>query len=215
MVLKSLVRIKPKIIKPEHRYAAAAARGTFALDAAGAARRAFALDRAACPRCGTGSLQPTGDRELRRCDGCGSSVSLDELAIRNGYWMGDTAAQRQERFRRRARLLAQIAVFSLVLAAGASISAGSPRMLVAAIFLVTPIFAGVFAMRYRAWQAETGRVYEAKAPFGDFIRDLVRSWTGEQAVERTSTSREDTFDRKAAYLPDLTGKQPIFAQRRM
>ncbi|UXT85555.1 hypothetical protein [Agrobacterium tumefaciens] len=178
MVLKSLVRIKPKIIKPEHRYAAAAARGAFALDAAAAARRAFALDRAACPRCGTGSLQPTGDNELRRCDGCGSSVSLDELASRHGEWLNDTAEQRHDHFKRSFWLLAKIAGIALMFAAGASIYAGSSQMIFAAFVLAIPMFAAAFAMRYRAWQAATGRFYEAKAPLGDFMRDELRSLTG-------------------------------------
>ena len=53
MALKSPIRLKPEIIKREHRYAAAAARG------------AFAHDRAVCPRCGSGSLLPTAEREFR------------------------------------------------------------------------------------------------------------------------------------------------------
>ncbi|MFS2327867.1 hypothetical protein U2P60_21205 [Brucella sp. H1_1004] len=166
MVLKSPVRIKPEIIKPEHRYAAAAARG------------AFALDRAACPRCGSGALMPTGDNELRRCDGCGSSVSLDELASRHGEWLHDTAEQRHDHFKRSSRLLVQIAALALTLAAGASIYAGSSQMIFAAFLLAIPMFAGAFAMRYRAWQAATGRFYEAQAPLGDFMRDELRSLTG-------------------------------------
>lgn len=158
--------IKPKIIKTEHRYAAAAASG------------AFALDRAACPHCGSGSLQPTGDRELRRCDGCRSSVSLDELASHHGKWLNETAAQRQDHFRRSARILMQFAALGLALSAGTSLYAGSSQMVVAASLLALPVFAGAFAMRYRAWQAATGRFYEAQAPFGDFMRDELRGLTG-------------------------------------
>lgn len=98
MAVKPPVRIIPGVVKNEHRYAAAAARG------------AFALDRAACPYCGSGSLQPTADRELRCCDGCGSSVSLDELASHHGEWLNETAAQRRDHFRRSARILMQFAV---------------------------------------------------------------------------------------------------------
>ncbi|RRY16186.1 hypothetical protein EGJ57_22165 [Brucella anthropi] len=169
MVLKSPVRIKPEIIKREHRYAAAAARG------------ALALDRAACPRCGTGSLQPTGDRELRRCDGCGSSVSLDELACRNGEWLRDTAEQRHDHFRRSARILMQFAVVWLMLTGSWSAYAGSLEMLIVAGVITFLILVGFFAMRYRAWQAATGRFYEAQAPFGDFMRDELRSLTGGRA----------------------------------
>ena len=51
-------------------------------------------------------------------------------------------------------------------------------MLFAAASLIPVFGAGIFAMRYRAWQAATGRVYETKAPFGDFMRDELRSLTG-------------------------------------
>ena len=166
MAIEPPVRIIPGVVKNEHRYAAAAARG------------AFALDRAACPYCGSGSLQPTADRELRRCDGCGSSVSLDELARHHGEWLNETAAQRQDHFRRSARILMQFAALGLALSAGASFFAGSTQMVVAASLLALPVFAGAFAMRYRAWQAATGRFYEAQAPFGDFMRDELRSLTG-------------------------------------
>ncbi|MCL6655667.1 hypothetical protein A6R70_25815 [Agrobacterium rubi] len=158
--------MKPEFIKREHRYAATAARG------------AFAHDRAACPRCGSGSLLPTGERELRRCDGCGSSVSLDELAGHHEEWLSDNAHQRQDHFRRSARLLIQFAAFGLALSAGASFYMGSSQMMVAAALLAVPVFAGAFAMRYRAWQAATGRFYEAQAPFGDFMRDELRGLTG-------------------------------------
>ena len=166
MAIEPPVRIIPGVVKNEHRYAAAAARG------------AFALDRAACPYCGSGSLQPTADRELRRCDGCGSSVSLDELARHHGEWLNETAAQRQDHFRRSARILIQFAALGLALSAGASLYAGSSQMVFAASLLALPVFAGAFAMRYRAWQAATGRFYEAQAPFGDFMRDELRSLTG-------------------------------------
>ena len=51
-------------------------------------------------------------------------------------------------------------------------------LLFAAASLIPVFGAGIFAMRYRAWQAATGRVYETKAPFGDFMRDELRSLTG-------------------------------------
>ncbi len=166
MAIEPPVRIIPGVVKNEHRYAAAAARG------------AFALDRAACPYCGSGSLQPTADRELRRCDGCGSSVSLDELARHHGEWLNETAAQRQDHFRRSARILMQFAVVWLLLTASWSAYAGSAEMLIVAIVITGLTFVGWFAMRYRAWQAATGRVFEAQAPFGDFMRDELRGLTG-------------------------------------
>ncbi|TCM46322.1 hypothetical protein C8J36_11925 [Rhizobium sp. PP-F2F-G48] len=166
MGLKAPVRVIPRVLKNEHRYISAAARG------------ALRADRAGCPVCETGSLRPTGDTEARCCDQCGTVVTLDDLAIFNGERLEDSATQRHDYFRRHARLLGQVAALSLVLAAGASLYAASAQMLVAALLLSVPILAGVFAMRYRAWQAATGRVYEAKAPFGDFMRDELRGLIG-------------------------------------
>lgn len=162
MAVKSPIRMKPEVIKREHWYAAAVARG------------AFAHDRAVCPRCGSGSLLPTGERELRRCDECGSSVSLDELAGHHEEWLSDNAHQRQDHFRRSARVLMRFAALGLALSAAGSLYAGSSQMVVAAVLLAVPVLAGAFAMRYRAWQAATGRFYEAQAPFGDFMRDELR-----------------------------------------
>lgn len=143
-----------------------------------AVRGTLAIDRAACPRCGTGSLQPTGDRELRRCDGCGSSVSLDELACRNGEWLRDTAKQRHDHFRRSARIFVQFAVAWLLVTVPWSAYAGSAEMMGVAFVIFGLTGVGWFAMRYRAWQASTGRYYEARAPFGDFMRDELRGLTG-------------------------------------
>ncbi|NSY46876.1 hypothetical protein [Agrobacterium tumefaciens] len=92
--------------------------------------------------------------------------------------MSETAAQRQDHFRRSARILMQFAALGLALSAGASFFAGSMQMVVAASLLALPVLAGAFAMRYRAWQAATGRFYEAQAPFGDFMRDELRGLTG-------------------------------------
>jgi len=166
MALKSPVRMKLEIIKREHRYAAAAARG------------ALTHDRAACPHCGSGSLLLTADRELRRCDGCGSSVSLDELASHHGEWLSETAAQRQEHFRRSARIFVLFALVSLLVTVPWGVYAGSSGMMGIAAFITYLTAVGWFTMRYRAWQAATGRFYEAQAPFGDFMRDELRGLTG-------------------------------------
>lgn len=143
-----------------------------------AVRGTLAIDRAACPRCGTGLLQPTGDRALRRCDGCGSSVSLDELAGHHGEWLSNTAHQRQEHFRRSARIFVQFALVWLLVTVPWSVYAGSLEMMGVALVIFALTGVGWFAMRYRAWQAATGRYYEAQAPFGDFMRDELRGLTG-------------------------------------
>lgn len=166
MIPRPPTRVKPRVIKGPHRYVAAVA------------REALRPDRAACPSCEAGSLQPTNDDEVRCCDHCGTIVTLDDLAILNGAWLDNTAPQRRDYFQRHARLLVQVACLFLALAAALSSYAGSPDMLFAAASLIPVFLAGIFAMRYRAWQAATGRVYETKAPFGDFMRDELRSLTG-------------------------------------
>lgn len=188
MAMKAPFRVIPRVIKNEHRYLAEAA------------HKALRKDRAACPKCGNGMLRPTEAKELRRCDGCGSVVSLDDLAIHHGYRLDATAAQRQDYFLRSATTMFLIACAVLSGAVLYSGWTGSPLLMFAAFLLSIPLFMGCFAMRYRAWQAATGRAYEVEAPFGDFIRDLVWSWLGERTVNRSTTSKEDMFDRKAAYL---------------
>ena len=108
MAVKPPVRIIPGVVKNEHRYVATAARA------------AFRVDRAACPTCTDGLLQPTNDDETRRCDHCGTVVTLDDLAILNGAWLDDTAPQRRDYFQRHARLLVQAAGLFLALAAALS-----------------------------------------------------------------------------------------------
>ena len=105
-------------------------------------------------------------------------MSLDELARHHGEWLNETTAQRQDHFRRSARILMQFAVVWLLLTASWSAYAGSAEMLIVAIVITGLTFVGWFAMRYRAWQAATGRVFEAQAPFGDFMRDELRGLTG-------------------------------------
>ncbi len=166
MAMKAPFRVIPRVIKNEHRYLA------------DAAHKAFRKDRAACPKCGNGMLRHTEAKELRRCDGCGSVVSLDDLAIHHGSRLDATAAQRLDYFLRSATRMFLIACAVLSAAVLYSGWTGSPELMFAAFLLSIPLFMGCFAMRYRAWQAATGRVYEAKAPFGDYMRDELRSLTG-------------------------------------
>lgn len=166
MAMKAPFRVIPRVFKNEHRYLAEAA------------HKAFRKDRAACPKCGNGMLRPTEAKELRQCDGCGSVVSLDELAVRHGRRLSVTAAARQDYFLRSATTMFLIACAVLSGAVLYSGWTGSPLLMLAAFLLSVPLFMGCFAMRYRAWQAATGRVYEAEAPFGDYMRDELRSLTG-------------------------------------
>ncbi|WP_080803941.1 hypothetical protein [Agrobacterium tumefaciens] len=105
-------------------------------------------------------------------------MSLDELASHHGQWLSETAAQRQDHFRRSARILIVFAVVWLLLTGSWSAYLGSVEMLIVAGVITGLTFVGFFAMRYRAWQAATGRVFEARAPFGDFMRDELRGLTG-------------------------------------
>ena len=166
MIPKPPVRVKPRVIKDEHRYVAAAARG------------ALRAERAPCPTCEAGSLQPTDDDEARCCDHCGTVVTLDDLAILNGAWLDDTAAQRRDYCERHARLLVQIDFIGFALTAAWGTFTGSWSPLIAVGIFSIPILTHALSFRYRAWQATTGRVYEQKAPFGDFMRDELRSLTG-------------------------------------
>ncbi|UXT85522.1 hypothetical protein [Agrobacterium tumefaciens] len=92
--------------------------------------------------------------------------------------MNETAPQRQDHFRRSARILMQFAVIWLLVTVSWSAYVGSVEMLIVAIVITGLTFVGFFAMRYRAWQAATGRVFEAQAPFGDFMRDELRGLIG-------------------------------------
>lgn len=151
------IRIIPRPY-PEHRYMAEAFRA------------ALQPDRADCPKCKAGLLRPTGDAEARTCDRCGAVVTLDDLAIMNGPWLEKTAAQRIDYFRRHARLMRRIIIGWLLMAAAASIVTGSPQILLGAVLLAVPIGASALSMRYRAWQLAENRLYEARAPLGDFMR---------------------------------------------
>lgn len=166
MIPRPPTRVKPCVIKGPHRYVAAVA------------REALRPDRAACPSCEAGSLQPTNDDEVRRCDHCGAVVTLDDLAILNGAWLNETAPQRKDYFERQARVLAGIGLTCLAIAATSTLFTGWwPPLLAVGIFLI-PLLSHFLFFRYRAWQAATGRVYEAKAPFGDYIRDELRGLIG-------------------------------------
>ena len=74
--------------------------------------------------------------------------------------------------------LVQIDFIGFALTAAWGTFTGSWSPLIAVGIFSIPILTHALSFRYRAWQATTGRVYEQKAPFGDFMRDELRSLTG-------------------------------------
>lgn len=156
----------PRLIKDDHRFVA------------GQMREALRAKRPSCPICQSGRLHPTGHAEVRQCDECRELVTLDELAITYGHWLQDTAQERFERYRRDARWLLQLWALVLVLVAILSAWLGWWSPLAAAAIVSVPVLSYAFALRYRAWQAATGRVFETRAPLSDFVKtelyELVR-----------------------------------------
>lgn len=148
----------PRIIKDDHRFVAAQM------------GKALRAQRPSCPVCQTGRLQPTDHAESRRCDACGEVIMLDELAITYGHWLEETAADRSGRNRRNARLLVQIDLTCLAMAAACGAFTGWWSPFIAVGIFSVPVLTHALAFRYRAWQAETGRIFETHAPLGDFVK---------------------------------------------
>lgn len=143
---------------------------------------AFKTDRPACPDCRqngrSGVLLPVADDPMtRRCSDpeCGTTVTLNMLAQANSPILHYAPAKRRDYFLRQAMIMFIIACALVSAAAIYSAYRGSVAMFVGGLVLSAPLFMTVFAMRYRAWQADTGRFYEVAAPLGDFVRDEMRA----------------------------------------
>lgn len=152
------LRLVPRLIKDEHRYVAQLT------------REAWRRDRPQCTVCGEGHLQPGAQAGVLHCDECNAIVSLHDLARNNTPWLREVAPERYQNFRKTADIL--ILVTALLVSAGALGSAlvGSVSMFVATLIFSVPMMAGVCSMRYRAWQSWSGRYYEQRAPFSDWVR---------------------------------------------
>jgi hypothetical protein len=126
---------------------------------------------AACPVCRRGHL--IGDPEapnLRKCDDptCGATFTLAEMG-RTFALEGADVRDLAREARRQAFVLFLAAVGIGVLAAAWAILAHSRLTLLGAMLLCTVVLASALVQRYRAWQLERGRLFEARAPFGAFV----------------------------------------------
>lgn len=127
--------------------------------------------RAICPACQRGQLVSVPDGlDLRRCDNprCGAEYSLAELGrtfALEGANMRELAAhERQQAF----TLFVGAEVIGVAAAAWA-VYAHSWLTLLGALLLCIVICAAAMVSRYRAWQLEQGRMFEARAPLGAFL----------------------------------------------
>lgn len=145
-------------IGPEHRSFAAMSGtvlgGTYAL----------------CPSCRRGRLMSDPEAlDLRRCDNpkCGASFSLTELG--RTYALDGTDPRTLAVHERQQALTLFVAAEIIgVLAAAWAIYARSWLTLLGALLLCLVICATAMVSRYRAWQLEHGRLFEARAPLRAF-----------------------------------------------
>ncbi|MGN7126794.1 hypothetical protein [Methylorubrum thiocyanatum] len=128
--------------------------------------------QAECPRCVKGRLAADpGMPELRTCDApdCGASFTIAELA--RSYAAAPVDVGAIVAHERRQALLMFVAAQILVVAASAwAVWTRSWETLGGAVLLAVVICATAMVARYRAWQVETGRLFETRAPLFDFLR---------------------------------------------
>lgn len=126
---------------------------------------------AVCPACGRGHLRPDpGVPSLRKCDdpACGATFSLAEMG-RTFALEGADIRDLAHEARRQAFVLLLAAVLIAVVAAAWAIYAQSRLTLLGAVLLCIVVLASALVQRYRAWQLERGRMFEARAPLGAFM----------------------------------------------
>jgi len=127
---------------------------------------------ATCPHCRRGKLMPVpGAMDLRKCDdpGCGAEYALAEMGRTFALEHADVH-QLAASARREAMTLFVAAEIIGVVAAVWAVYASSWMTLIGALLLCTVICATAMVSRYRAWQLEQGRMFEARAPLGTFLR---------------------------------------------
>ena len=126
---------------------------------------------ATCPACRRGHLLPDpGAPALRKCDqpACGATYSLAEMG-RTVALEGADIRDLAHEARRQALNLFLAAVLIGVVAAVWAIFAHSWLTLLGAVLLCIVVLASALVQRYRAWQLERGRMFEARAPLGAFL----------------------------------------------
>lgn len=135
---------------------------------------------ATCPHCRRGKLMPVpGAMDLRKCDdpGCGAEYALAEMGRTFALEHADVH-QLAASARREAMTLFVAAEIIGVLAAAWAIYARSWLTLFGAALLCLVVCATAMVSRYRAWQIEHGRLFEARAPLWAFavseVQGLVR-----------------------------------------
>lgn len=127
---------------------------------------------ATCPTCQRGHLLPDpGAPALRKCDDsvCGATYSLAEIG-RTFALEGTDVSDLAHEARRQALVLFLAAVLIGVVAAVWAIFAHSWLTLLGAVLLCIVVLASALVQRYRAWQLERGRLFEACAPLGAFLK---------------------------------------------
>lgn len=127
--------------------------------------------QATCPRCRRGHLKPDPDAlDMRVCDNPKCGVRLAPAEIGRALAVSGTdfkALAAHER--RQAMLLFLAAEVSCILAAAWAVYSGSWMTLFGAVMLGIVLCANAMLARYRAWQLENGRMFEARAPIGAFL----------------------------------------------
>lgn len=135
-----------------------------------------------CPDCGQASLHPvqmleerpgnqaslvvlnTSSQVYLECKDCGYTEDVTALMLE--------AANKIDAFAKMERNYAYTAIamfaFSLILA----LWIGNPYTLIGGSLLALMLVVHAFNASYRRWQIINSRMYEQKAPIGDFLRDL-------------------------------------------
>ncbi|WP_264051530.1 MULTISPECIES: hypothetical protein [Methylobacterium] len=126
---------------------------------------------APCPDCRRGQLVAVPDAlDRRRCDdpACGAEYALAELGRTFAQEGADLRALAAHE-RRQAFTLFVAAEIIGVLAAAWAVYAHSWLTLWGALLLCIVVCATAMVSRYRAWQLEQGRMFEARAPLGAYL----------------------------------------------
>ena len=137
---------------------------------------------AACPICRRGHLRPDpAAPNLRQCDdpACRATFSLAEMG-RTFAIEGADVRDLAHESRRQALVLFLTAVLLGVLAAAWAVFAQSWLTLLGAVLLCTVVLASALVQRYRAWQLDQGRMFEARAPFGAFLASELHALLGRE-----------------------------------